>query len=80
MTGVPIKEVDIDKIARRLAYLWNLRDKVDADQVNEETGMSQGEEKLMADISGIFANKFSKYAKASQMLQGQKTRSNTASR
>lgn len=27
MTGVPIKEVDIDKIARRLAYLWNLRDK-----------------------------------------------------
>lgn len=38
--------------------------KVDADQVNKETNMSAGEGKLCADISGIFAEKFSQYVRA----------------
>jgi len=38
--------------------------KVDADQVNKKTSMSVSEEKLCADISGIFAEKFGQYVRA----------------
>lgn len=40
--------------------------KVDADQVNKDTNMSAQEDKLCADISGIFAEKFSQYIRAEQ--------------
>ena len=40
--------------------------KVDTDQVNEKTRMSVGEESLCADISGIFAEKFGQYVRATR--------------
>lgn len=49
--------------------------KVDADQVNKKTSMSIGEEELCADISGIFAERFGQYVKASRMEKRQRSES-----